>query len=79
MPVKPAGAALDKEQQAVLEQLRHSVEYLNRATDMLAAKGGDHDAAMRYAEAVSLLTIAKLMVMNKADELNMTDRLPALR
>jgi len=68
--------SLDKEQQVVCVKLREAVEKINEAKRLLA-NNRSNDAVSRDAIALSLLAIAKVLVVSKAAELNMVPRLPA--
>ena len=77
--MKPVtGAALDDEQKVVLAQLTQAVEKINEASDLVLKNRGSERAAWE-AIALSLGTISKMLVVSKAIELNMVNRLPAFK
>jgi hypothetical protein len=69
---------LDTEQQVVHGQLLQAVEKINEASELLTKNRGN-DVASRNAIALSLVAIAKVLVVTKAAELNMVNRLPAFK
>ena len=76
--MKPAGSVLDDQQKSILAQLAQAVEKLNEAQNLLANNRAN-DAISSNAVALSLVAIAKLMLITKADEWGMLDRLPPLK
>jgi hypothetical protein len=70
--------SLDTEQQVVHGQLLQAVEKINEASELLTKNRGN-DVASRNAIALSLVAIAKVLVVTKAAELNMVNRLPAFK
>jgi len=76
--MKPiTGDALDNEQKVVVLQLTDAVHLINQASAVMGAKG--NEKAMQEAIARSLMAIAKVMTISKADELNAVARLPAFK
>jgi hypothetical protein len=65
--------SLDTEQQVVHGQLLQAVEKINEASELLTKNRGN-DVASRNAIALSLVAIAKVLVVTKAAELNMVNR-----
>lgn len=77
--MQPASnAPLDEEQKVFLGQLNQAVEKINQANGVLSK---DHisEMAARDATALSLLAIAKVLVVSEAVKWNMVGRLPAFK
>ena len=76
--MQPAGTeALNSEQSVVHEQLYQAVVKINEANDLLMENHGSNTA--RDAIALSLLVIAKMLIVSKAADWNMVSRLPAFK
>jgi hypothetical protein len=77
--MKPIGnESLDAEQQAVHSQLYAAVEIINEAKDLLVKNHGNEKAAM-CSIGLSLVAMAKVLIVSKAVELNTVNRLPAFK
>ena len=70
--------ALDKEQQIVHNQLSEAVEKINEAKELLPKQAGNNSSSDN-AIALSLMAIAKVLVVSKAAEFNMVSRLPQFK
>lgn len=77
--MKPASeAALDKDQQVFARQLSEAVEQINEANQMLPKQAGTNSSSDN-AIALSLMAIAKVLIVSKAAEFNMVGRLPQFK